>query len=212
MKKKRFHDAARFLFQFILAYWILLGLSANARIGEDRVIIERRIFKSGATYYRAYESIISRKKNTPYAKYEPYFPNGSEVRIYFKALDGKPIKPTDIEPRNDLTGWDFHVLYVNGSSALEFYKKTKGMSEYELFNLLSLQSGKSFWKKKTQQKDENPTVSAFGFDYERDDGKLRAKKIGGNVVMIYSTELDEILAVEKDEELKENAPQSVHGF
>jgi hypothetical protein len=78
--------------------------------------------------------------------------------------------------------------------------------------LLNFQSSASYWKK--SQESESPTEepSAFGFDFIRDDEKVKAKKLGGNSFMVYSTELDKGFAEAMLADLKALAPQSVEGF
>ena len=46
-----------------------------------------------------------------------------------------------------LEGWNLHVLYSQGKSVMEVYKRSEKITEFELIHLLNLQSGNSFWEK-----------------------------------------------------------------
>ena len=55
-------------------------------------------------------------------------------------------------------------------------------------------------------------VSAFGFEMIRDDGLVRARKLGRDSVLFFDTEIDVELAEMKASDLQEKAPVSVDGF
>ena len=53
---------------------------------------------------------------------------------------------------------------------------------------------------------------AFGFDMVRSDGRVRARKIGGDKLMFVEADIDKRLAEMNTNELLESAPISVEGF
>jgi hypothetical protein len=108
-------------------------------------------------------------------------------------------------------GWDLHVVYVNGKSAIEVYKRSQGMTEQEFNRLMAIHAGGSFWKHLGEE-DKDEVVSAFGFEMVRDDGLVRARKWGKDSVLIFETEIDVELAEMKTSDLQEKAPVSVDGF
>ena len=64
---------------------------------------------------------------------------------------------------------------------------------FEFAALLRLQTGQSFGKKRQTGGENETPITAFGFDYERNDKKLRAKKMGANTLLICSTPFDQFL-------------------
>ena len=108
-------------------------------------------------------------------------------------------------------GWDLHVVFVNGKSAIEVYKRSQGMTEQEFNRLMAIHAGGSFWKRLGKE-DKDEVVSAFGFEMIRDDGLVRARKLGRDSVLFFDTEIDVELAEMKASDLEEKAPVSVDGF
>ena len=189
----------------------LLPSSLDARIGERRESIERRLFSSGGIVYRDDTIEESRRKGMPYAQYLEYLPSSSDLRIYFKTSDGRRPTSSELSDRRMSAGWDLHVVYVNGKSAIEVYKRSQGMTEHEFNRLMAIHAQGSFWKRLSKE-DKAETVSAFGFEMIRDDGLVRARKLGGDSVLFFDTKIDLELAEMKTSDLQEKAPVSVEGF
>ena len=185
--------------------------SADARIGERRQTIESRLFASGGIVYRDDTIEATRRRGMPYMKYMEYLPSGSAVRIYFKTDDGRRPTSSELDSRRISAGWDLHVLYVDGVSVAEVYKRSQGMSGFEFNQLLALHGGGSFWKRASKE-ELGEMKSAFGMDMIRDDGLVRAKRLGGDTLMIVDTEFDGKLAEMNMNDLLERAPVSVMGF
>jgi len=184
----------------------------EARIGETRLILEKRLLKSGGYQYRDEKVIENRRKGMPYLKFKEYFPDKAELRIYYKTIDGRKPLSKDIKSSAMLEGWNLHVLYSQGKSVIEVYKRSETMTEFEFIHLLNLQSGNSFWEKETEKELNEGEFSTFGFDLQRNDKALRAKKLGGNAVMIFSTSFDHLMKKSiRDNEMK-ISPASVDGF
>ena len=188
-----------------------LPTTLDARIGERRESIERRLFSSGGIVYRDDTIKESRRKGMPYAQYLEYLPGSSDVRIYFKTSDGRRPSSSELSDRRMSAGWDLHVVFVDGKSAIEVYKRSQGMTEQEFNRLMAIHAGGSFWKRLGKE-DQDEMVSAFGFEMIRDDGLVRARKLGRDSVLFFDTEIDVELAEMKTSDLQEKAPVSVDGF
>jgi hypothetical protein len=189
----------------------ILPSKADARIGEGRESLEGRLFRSGGIVYRDDVIEENRRKGMPYLRYLEYFPGAPDVRIYFKTADGRRPMASELEEKRISIGWDLHVVYVNGQSVLEIYKRSQAMSEFEFNQLLSLHTEGSFWKRLSKE-EKAEVVSAFGFEMVRDDGRVRARKMGGDAVMFVDTEVDIKLDELNTNDLQEKAPTSVEGF
>ena len=74
--------------------------------------------------------------------------------IYYKTINGRKPLSKDIKISSMLEGWNLHVLYSQGKSVMEVYKRSEKITEFELIHLLNLQSGNSFWEKKTEKELE----------------------------------------------------------
>ena len=161
-------------------------LHLDARIGDERLALEKRLLRSGGYQYREENVLSNRRKGMPYVKFEEYFPDRADLRIYYKTVDGRKPLSKDIKTSSMLEGWNLHVLYVQGQSVMEVYRRSEIITEFEFIHLLNLQSGSSFWEKKSDKELDENEFSTFGFDLQRNDKLLRAKKIGSNAVMILS--------------------------
>ena len=193
---------------------------SNARIGESRMVIERRLTQAGGIVYRDEAIKQSRRRGMPYMRFYDYYPEMAEVRIYFKTDDGRKPKSSQMSEKQSAPGWDMHVLYIEGKSVLEVYARSRqAMTEYELNHILQLQAGRGYWSRVSQanpkaSKDsvESELPSAFGHEMERSDGQVRAKKIKGNAIMLFDLDLDVRIAREQQADLQQQAPISVNGF
>ncbi|HAV12887.1 MAG TPA: hypothetical protein DCX06_05255 [Opitutae bacterium] len=183
--------------------------SSEARIGERREEIERRLTGSGGIIYRNDETEQARRKGMPYMQYMELLGSSADVRIYFKTADGRRPTTSELESKRMNTGWDLHVVYVNGKSVAEVYKRSQAMSEYELNQLIAMQGGGSGWKKLGKGAAEE---SAFGYEMESGDGSVRAKKLGGDSILFVDAKVDSALAEMNTNDLLEKAPLSVNGF
>jgi hypothetical protein len=183
----------------------------NARIGERRESIERRLFASGGIVYRDDTIESSRQRGMPYLKYLDYLPDSYDVRIYFKTADGRRPTSSELEDKKMSSGWDLHVVYIGGKSVVEVYKRSQGITEPEFNYLMTLHGEGSFWKR-LDKEEKAEVVSAFGFEMIREDGQVRAKKIGSDSVMFVDSEVDIKLAELNANDLQDKAPVSVEGF
>lgn len=201
-----------FLFIVVLfILYVIFPIEGYARIDERRESIERRLFGSGGIVYRDDVIEASRRRGMPYLQYLHYMPDSAEIRIYFKTSDGRRPTSSELEERRISNGWDLHVIYLEGKSAIELYKRSQGITEFEINHLLALHSEGAYWKRTTKEEKEE-TLSAFGYEMIRSDGRVRAKKIGGDKLMFIQSKLDELLAEMNMIELQQSAPVSVDGF
>jgi len=188
---------------------VLASAPAQARIGDTRESLESRLTSSGGIIYRDDELEQSRRRGMPYTQYLEMLGSSANVRVYFKTADGRRPTTSELESNRALSGWDLHVVYVNGYSVLEMYKRSQSINEYELNQLISVQGDGSGWKKLDQ---EGMSVSAFGCNLGSNDGAIRAKKFGNDRILFIATEIDKKLSLQKTNDLRENAPISVEGF
>ena len=111
----------------------------------------KRLNISGAGFQYREENVLSnRKRGMPYQKYLDYLPDRTEIRIYYKTLDSRKPLAKEIKASGMLEGWDVHVIYVEGKSVLEVYRRSSSINEFEFSALLRLQTGQSFWEKGKQ--------------------------------------------------------------
>jgi hypothetical protein len=184
---------------------------SDARIGERRETIERRLFSSGGIVYRDDTIESNRRKGMPYLKYFEYLPSDCDVRIYFKTADGRRPASSELGEKRLSAGWDLHIVYVGGKSAIEVYKRSQSINAEEFNHLMALHAEGSFWRR-VDKEEKKEAVSAFGFEMVRNDGQVRARKLGGDSVMFFDANLDEKLAEMNESDLQEKAPVSVEGF
>jgi len=206
-----------------------------ARIGDSKSNLESRLLKANGIVLREDSLLENRQTGMPYLEYEEYYPKPYEVRLYFKPADGRRPKPEELvnnkltqafdrrsparkplsainTTQKKLDGWELHVLYVKGSSVLEVYKKTSDITEFEIKHLLVLQAGRSFWQESTPEDLPDGKFSALGFQLVRDDGQLRAKKLGSRAIMIFRTQTDEFFHTAQQKDQTQLAPESIEGF
>lgn len=195
---------------FALALF-LIPKEGESRIGERRETIERRLSNSGGIVYRDDATERNRRRGMPYLKYIDYLGSSTEVRVYFKTSDGRRPSSSELDEKQMSEGWDLHVVFVNGKSVLEVYKRSQAMTEHEMNHLLAQQAQGSFWKRMGQE-EEAAETSAFGVDMIRDDGDVRAKKLGGDSILFVESDVDVELAQLNESDLQEKAPVSVEGF
>ncbi|MDF3059785.1 MAG: hypothetical protein K0R17_4000 [Rariglobus sp.] len=206
------------------------GSQAFARVGETREAIERRILQPnlGKMFFRpkekdkdsreAREAERERQREEreqPFNDARKFFPTDTVEGVYWKSA-----LATQLSSEN---GWKVHVFYMGGRSSLEAYRRMgEGLNEFEVRALLSANRGGSSWKKVS---GEGGGTNGIGYDYELEDGSLRAKQ-KGDWLMIFSTRLDTYV-VEQQKIAKElqdreterrkveqqgKAPESVMGF
>lgn len=185
----------------------------EARIGESRTALERRLLSSGAILYRDEEIKKNRSQGMLYLKYMDLMPESAQLFIYYKTHDGRKPKSSQMEEKRIEPGWDIHVLFVQGISVMEVYRRSQPMSEPEMNLLLTTLAEGSYWKKvkpDPNNKEAPPTV--FGYGMERADLKVRGKMLGRDTLVVFDVGLDAGLAEMQMEDEIECAPESIKGF
>ncbi|MGC6424544.1 MAG: hypothetical protein ACON4O_06105 [Lentimonas sp.] len=183
--------------------------SAYARIGESQRELEDRLTASGGIIYRDDVIEENRRKGMPYMDYMEFLGSSADVRIYFKTADGRRPKSSELEEKRINSGWDLHVVYVNGKSVIEIYRRSQAMTEFEMNHLIVMQAGDSGWKK-VKKGSELETV--FEIEMLSHDESIRAKKIGSDRILFVDSKVDIGLAQKRASDLFKKAPISVNGF
>ena len=199
--------------------------SLLARVGEPQEAVERRILQPGVGHFyipaKAKDPRVAERERAkearelPFAEAIHFFPSESKVMLYWKSAVANQLS-------ND-NGWKVIVYYASGRSMLESYNRVgEDLSEFEVRAILAANRGNSSWKKIS---NEGSDTTGIGYDYELEDGSLRAKQ-KGNWLVIFAARLDEYVIAQqkiaKDQEEKDaalqkieqqkKAPESVIGF
>ncbi|MBC2593180.1 hypothetical protein H5P28_02795 [Ruficoccus amylovorans] len=196
----------------------LLAGTAHARIGESRSSLENRLFKDrkGVKVPARDQSNWITHKSVPYRALYEFFPDGIEEAVYYKIAEDGQATTADVNENQFPDGWMLHVVYKNGQSVFEAYRRNgAGITRYEEEAILVVNQGGSHWQR-VNAKEAKPSV--FGYNLERADGQVRAQ-LRGNYLLVYRVEFDEVVKAGKDEadaetdaEKKDEAPKSVEGF
>ncbi|HSI09567.1 MAG: hypothetical protein ACAH89_02035 [Rariglobus sp.] len=211
----------------LLLLSVLSGHSVFARVGETQDVVERRILQPnlGKKYFKPKDSNDPRddrerqreEREQPFNDVKKFFPADKIEGIYWKSAVAGQLSSDN--------GWKVHVFYAGGRSMLEAYRRTGeglALNEFEVRALLAVNRGNSSWKKVS---GEGGGTNGIGYDYELEDGSMRAKQ-KGDWLMIFSTRLDTYVIEQQktakevrerdNEKLKQEqqgkAPESVMGL
>jgi len=204
---------------------LIFPCALHARIGETQDSLERRILRPGLgkLYPRVADTAKDKEKERPKKKEEDPLkdvraflpPDGAMEVLYWKSAVANQL--------SNETGWKIDVMYVGGHSSLEAYGRVgDSLSEFEVRGILSINKGASSWKKSSV---DGGGVNGIGYDYELEDGSLRAKQ-QGNWIIVFSTKLDGYVIqqqlaakdardAQREQQKKEQslkAPESLAGF
>jgi hypothetical protein len=166
-----------------------LAPAAFARVGETQDVIERRLLQPnlGKMYFRtkdkegpnAERDRQKEEREQPFGEARKFFPVDTREGVYWKSALANQLSSEN--------GWKVYVFYMGGRSSLEAYRRVgEGLNEFEVRALLAANRGASSWKKIS---GEGGGTKGIGFDYELEDGSLRARQ-KGDWLMIFSTRLD----------------------
>jgi Fe-S cluster assembly iron-binding protein IscA len=173
----------------LLLFSAIVAPSLFARVGETQDVVERRILQPnlGKMYFKAKPSADQREererqkeeREQPFNDARKFFPADSREGVYWKSAVAGQLSSDN--------GWKVHVFYAGGRSMLEAYRRVgEGLNEFEVRALLAVNRGNSSWKKISV---EGGGTKGIGYDYELEDGSMRAKQ-KGDWLMIFSTRLD----------------------
>lgn len=198
---------------FLLLVILIPGSPVAARIGESRAQLENRLVLTGLAIPYPEDRVEAkiRARQMPHSDQVDFFPEGIENAVYYKKTNGEePIleeiklppgygsREREVFPE----GWDLHVAYLRGVSVFEAYRRNgEALHPLEVEALLALNGG-----------DWNPVdgsetkPSAFGYDFEKADGSVRAR-VGGSTLLVFMTKMDEAvqsrMSLAKEEETAE---------
>ncbi len=197
---------------FVLMLGALPLASLSARVGETQDVIERRLLQPdlGRFFFQSKEketpamerARIKELSEQPFNEARKFFPAETKASVYWKSAIAKQLS-------ND-NGWKVFVFYTAGRSVLEGYNRVgEDLSEFEVRAILAANQGGSSWRKTSVVGGD---VSGIGYDFELEDGSLRAKQ-KGNWLMIFSAKLDEYVIYQqvlaKEEEAKAAALKKI---
>jgi hypothetical protein len=196
---------------------ILTCTLAQARVGESRGSLENRLLKDRTAVKvpsRLQEKLLN-DRSVPYRALYEYFPESVEQEVYYKLAENGQATTADLETAFP-DGWMVHVVYLNGQSVFEAYRRNgPGITRYEEEGILMVNKDGSHWQRVNPKDVPN---TAIGCSLERADGEVRAIR-KGNFLIVYRTEFDEAVKklqdearAETDAEAQENAPASLQGF
>lgn len=194
-----------FVLSFAAFAAVITSLPLQARVGETQDGVERRLLQPnlGKTYFKPKanpKDKDSREEERTRAREEREQPFNASKEYFPAAIEGIYWKSAVAGQMSSDNGWKIHVFYVAGRSALEAYKRVgEPLNEFEVRALLAANRGSSSWKKTS---NEGGGTDGIGYDYELEDGSLRASH-KGSWLMIYSVKLD-IYVIEQQKSAKEN--------
>ncbi|MGF1453218.1 MAG: hypothetical protein ACFB21_14210 [Opitutales bacterium] len=207
----------------ILVLFALLSPSALGRIGESQGELEARLLADRRA--EIYDDdlmgpvmrglpigpVLNRVREGPAP--------GVQIKAYYKHARAEPVRQRDMDEDAERHGWDLIVIYYNGRSALEVYRRHQGPNEHEINGLLARQQGGSVWNRVGQHPhaDQVP-APVLQAEYWREDDQVAAYR-HRNYIVFYSPGFEALfrLAVARDEaeaeaEAQQRAPISVDGF
>ena len=151
-------------------------------------------------------------KGMPYNKYKEYYPKSTDLRIYYKTSDGRQPKASEMQVRGMLEGWDLHVIYLDGVSVMEIYRRSKTITEFEFIYLLNFQAGGSYWKRlQTWNLWKTMKNPLLGLNLSEMTRKSEQKNLVG-MDLWFSRQNSIRFAEALKVDLKSMAPKSVDGF
>lgn len=198
----------------------VLAPGAAGRIGEAVDELEKRLLGEGRSLRMMGDERERQVMDAPFARHLHRFPEEHEIRVYYKRDDGERALVTEARESAQPRGWVLLVVFVEGRSVLEVYRRNgPGPSEPELRLLLVAQQGDSHWARLERGMTAGSGGgSLFGYEYERADGAVRAHR-DRNFVYFFSVNFDRMLAAqveaeraEQQKEIEKTAPVSVRGF
>lgn len=197
---------------------ILAAQPVDARIGEGKSQFESRAL-SNRTMIRYPAETVEAKisgRDVFYQYIYAFLPENAEHQVYYKRSDRSPASQSDLKRGPNPSGWDLHVIYVNGRSVMEVYRRNgASLSEAEFKGLLNLNRDDSFWVEAKRPAD---LPSVIRYQFVTDDGTKRAMRQNNFAIFIDSA-FDEYLHAMRTQveearriEAERTAPDSLAGF
>ena len=152
----------------------ILGLSLStilptfARIGETKQEIADRLFaKTQHAYvYNSREDRLRETLELPYKYKIMMFPDGTENFFLFKNATIGTSSQGDTISQHELYGWELHLVFYQGKSVMEFYRRhTDPLSVEEVEELMKIASTKAS-KGNWQKIGFTPIIKQWNFEHK----------------------------------------------
>lgn len=214
--------------RYILPVLITLScLCADARIGDSRNSLERRITDGGrglvldddlAGFYLQNRPFTALVLESTGGNYRVHRDLNVDVGVYYKVTGNdrafeSQLRQKNGQPVQSPDGWLLFVVYYKGSSVLEMYVRS-GMTRAEVNGILALSQGSSNWVDGKLPEDKYPNEDykpSMPHSWHRADGKLLANQ-SDQGLLIYHVDVDDLLNKAKQKREGEKAPESLVGF
>lgn len=195
-----------------------LATETEARVGESIREIESRLTtqRTGLRYPDHRVEALIQHRSVPYRGLLEFFPEQVEHHLFYKPAEDRRASNRDIEEQNFPEGWHLHVVTLRDNSIFEAYRRLGApLTDAEVEGLLLMHRGTSKWVRVSSNERGD---SAFDYQFEREDEKLRARR-WGSALLFFRPEFDENVFATRQEyreerrlEQEEMAPESLHGF
>ncbi len=192
----------------------------QGRLGETKDTIDSRLrnSNSGDSYRREVQETKARQG--PYARMLPMLEAAGiefEVHVWWNADGDSRLRDVDLSRPRTNSGWDYFVVFFDGRSVLEGYRRNSGnISVYERDELLRRNFGTDDVIEHSEPLRDG---SYFTWQYESDDGTMRGVMSGRNQLMVFKSEFDRHLAEMNrqwrelmDQEAQQTYRENIVGF
>lgn len=214
---------------FLVCSLLITAICAEARIGESRSTIERRVTDRNQGLVIDDEALMRHYINqTKFRDAVLTIDSRGElvvhdnldlsIGIYYKTIGGERAYESKLvqkngKPIDNPDGWLYFVVYHKGKSVLEAYKKSGNVTNAEVNGLLSRNQGNSSWTPGKLPKEKYPDdyEPFLPHGYYRNDLEVLANS-AGDTVTVFLLEIDRHLNKTKEERENEKAPDSLSGF
>ncbi|MEO0794528.1 MAG: hypothetical protein AAFX93_05185 [Verrucomicrobiota bacterium] len=205
----------------VIALACCLGIQlANARVGDSRSTLERRLLTEGGAVKLLDDEVFEQHfKKSPFKDTLDPESDTYEMVLYYKTADGGKAYSSRVlddreRPVANPDGWLIFVVYARGQSVFEAYKRSSGLTEAESNGLLLLNRGDGTWNRGTLPTDAYPSKDykpLLKHNLFRSDNQLLAQQ-NGSYLVLFDVDFDAYLSRTKHEKEMEEAPNSLNGF
>jgi hypothetical protein len=216
--------------QPLILFLLLLALGSttlSARIGESRRDLEERLLRESDRGLEVTDDDLEafhRSRSPVFAPLRVLEGEDIQYIIYYKSSDD--LIPSSLRlwrednrgkrsdrPEDKPEGWMLHTVYLNGISVLEFYSRSKPLTELESEGILLRNTGNSRWVKGRVPQNNESAIQpkTFPVNHYREDFGIYAN-VTGDSVLLFDPRLDQMIESHRLEKAKEEAPDSLEGF
>jgi len=204
----------------ITATLLLAMFPAQARIGDSRSGLESRLRGEGNAIPVTDERVFNQLMR--HASFRQHLPDDEEkieVAIYYKKTNddrafGSELVNENDRPIENPDGWLLYVVYYEGRSMIELYRRSGRISDPETNGILLLNRSSASWVRSALPEAQYPHDDyepLLGHNLHRTDYKVLANS-AGNSLLIFSVGFDDFLGKLKREREQSAAPESLAGF